>query len=105
LEEVAQARIQECASRAVADFKTSVRPIYGLLDDRRLTHIGSCLLLEIDGKRVVSTAAHIADDLALDAIVCRRPRRHASSAACGEISSNHTSRGRSAVGSPRLRVL
>jgi hypothetical protein len=65
LEELAQARIQECAPRAVADFKTSVRPIYGLLDGRRLTHIGSCLLLDIDGKRVVSTAAHIADDLAV----------------------------------------
>jgi hypothetical protein len=65
LEEVAQARIQECAPRAVADFKTSVRPIYGLLEGSRLTHIGSCLLLEIDGKPVVSTAAHIADDLAL----------------------------------------
>jgi hypothetical protein len=65
LQEAAQARIQECAPRAVAEFKTSVRPIYGLLDGRRLTHSGSCLLLEIDGKRVVSTAAHIADDLAL----------------------------------------
>jgi hypothetical protein len=65
LEEAAQARIQECAPRAVADFKTSVRPIYRLLDGRRLTHIGSCLLLKIGGKRVVSTAAHIADDLAL----------------------------------------
>ncbi len=65
LEGAAQARIQECALGAVGDFKTSVRPIYGLLDGRRLTHIGSCLLLEIDGKRVVSTAAHIADDLAL----------------------------------------
>jgi hypothetical protein len=63
LEELAQARIQECAPRAVADYKTSVRPIYGLLDDRCLTHIGSCLLLDVDGKRVVSTAAHIADDL------------------------------------------
>ena len=49
----------------MADFKTSIRPIYGLLNDRHLTHIDSCLLLEIDGKRVVSTAAHIADDLAL----------------------------------------
>jgi hypothetical protein len=37
----------------------------GLLDGRSPTHIGSCLLLDIDGKRVVSTAAHIADDLAV----------------------------------------
>lgn len=64
LEEAAQARLQECAPRAVADFKTSVRPIYGLMDSHRLTHIGSCLLLEIDGKRVISTAAHITDELA-----------------------------------------
>jgi hypothetical protein len=63
LEDAAQARIQEWAPRAMADFKPSVRPIYGSPDGRRLTHIGSCLLLEIDGKRVLSTAAHIADDL------------------------------------------
>ena len=30
LEDLAQAQIQECASRAVAKFKPSVRPIYGL---------------------------------------------------------------------------
>ena len=65
LEEAVQAQIQECAPRAVAAFRTSIRPIYGLLDGRRLSHSGSCLLLDIDGTRVVSTAAHIADDLAL----------------------------------------
>lgn len=59
-EEIAQARIQECAPHAVAKFRPSVRPIYGI-EKNALTHIGSCLLLEIDGRRVVSTAAHIAD--------------------------------------------
>jgi hypothetical protein len=63
LEELAQARIQECATRAVAELKSSVRPIYGL-EDGRLTYAGSCLLLDIDGKRILSTAAHVADNLA-----------------------------------------
>src|ERR1700688_3350749 len=49
----------------MADFKPSVRPIYGSPDGRRIKHIGSCLLLEIDSRLVVSTAAHIADDLAV----------------------------------------
>jgi hypothetical protein len=62
LDDLAQARIQECATRAVAEFKSSVRPIYGL-QDGRLTHIGSCLLLVIDGRYVLSTAAHVADNL------------------------------------------
>lgn len=48
----------------MADFKPAVRPIYGSQDGRRLTHIGTCLLLEIDGTRVLSTAAHVADQLA-----------------------------------------
>ncbi len=65
LEETALSRIQECAPRAMADFRPSVRPIYGSPDGRRLTHIGSCLLLKIDDRLVVSTAAHIADDLAV----------------------------------------
>jgi hypothetical protein len=50
LEETALSRIQECAPRAMADFKPSVRPIYGSPDGRRLTHIGSCLLLKIDDR-------------------------------------------------------
>jgi hypothetical protein len=48
----------------MAEFKPPVRPIYGSPDGRRLTHIGSCLLLEIDGRRVLSTAVHVADQLA-----------------------------------------
>lgn len=63
LEDLAQAQIQECASRAVAKFKSSVRPIYGLQEERQ-THIGSCLLLNVDGRRILSTAAHVADNLA-----------------------------------------
>jgi hypothetical protein len=48
--------------QAADDFAESVRPIYGSsLDTRRLPeHIGSCILLDIDGTKVVSTAAHIA---------------------------------------------
>ncbi len=63
LEDLAQAKIQECASRAVAKFKSSVRPIYGLQEER-LTHIGSCLLLNVDRSRILSTPAHVADNLA-----------------------------------------
>jgi hypothetical protein len=62
LEESEQLRLRERATQTAEDFKDSVRPIYGSsLDTRRLPkHIGSCILLDIDATKVVSTAAHIA---------------------------------------------
>ncbi len=51
--------------QAEKDFRASVRPIYSIKHiETRPEHIGSCLLLKIDGIAVVSTAAHIMDQLA-----------------------------------------
>jgi hypothetical protein len=57
-------RRDEIAVSASRDFRSSVRPIYA--NSARLPkpqHVGSCLLLQIDGRPIVSTAAHIIDDL------------------------------------------
>ena len=64
LAEAEQRRLRECASQAAADFGNSVRAIYGSSSatERLPQHVGSCILLDIDGTRVVSTAAHIADE-------------------------------------------
>lgn len=65
LHEAEQRRLRECATQAGADFVDSVLAIYRSSDasDRRPEHIGSCILLDIDGTPVVATAAHIADDI------------------------------------------
>jgi hypothetical protein len=65
LEESEQSRLRECASQAGVDFAGSVLAIYRSSDasDRLPEHIGSCILLDIDGTPVVSTAAHIADNI------------------------------------------
>ncbi len=65
LAESEQRRLRECASQAAADVADSVRPIYGSSKDtdHRPEHIGSCILLVVDGMRVVSTAAHIVDEM------------------------------------------
>jgi hypothetical protein len=66
LGESEQRRLRECATQAAEDFADSVRPIYRSSDesDKLPEHIGSCILLDVDGTKVVSTAAHIADDIA-----------------------------------------
>lgn len=51
--------------QAEKDFRASVRPIYRNISDsdRRPMHIASCLLLDVDGTLIVSTAAHVMDHL------------------------------------------
>jgi hypothetical protein len=65
LEESEQRRLRECAPQAGEDFADSVLAIYRSSDttDRLPEHIGSCILLDIDGMPVVATAAHIVDDI------------------------------------------
>lgn len=65
LEESEQRRQRECASQAAEDFADSVLAIYASSKQtgNRPEHFGSCILLDIDGTPVVSTAAHIADAL------------------------------------------
>lgn len=50
--------------QAERDFRASVRPVYRNSEAEPLPeHLGSCLLLSIDGVRIVATAAHIYDQL------------------------------------------
>jgi hypothetical protein len=51
--------------QAERDFRASVRPVYrNSASNPRPEHIGSCLLLNIDGMPIVVTAAHILDQSA-----------------------------------------
>lgn len=48
--------------QAEKDFRPSVRPIYRNSEqDKRVEHVGSCLLIEIDGSPCIVSAAHIMD--------------------------------------------
>jgi hypothetical protein len=60
-----QRRLREIAIQAAEDFHDSVLAIYGssTVTNRRPEHIGTCILLDIDGTPVVATAAHIADKI------------------------------------------
>jgi hypothetical protein len=67
LEEAERSLLRERAGKARRDFRRAVRPIYAVANDganRRPQHVGSCILLLIDGQRILSTAAHILDDRA-----------------------------------------
>jgi hypothetical protein len=64
LNESEQALMRACSDRAAQGCWKSIRPIYAnSLAKVRPKHIGSCILLDIDGTRVLSTAAHIADEM------------------------------------------
>jgi hypothetical protein len=65
LEESEQKRQRECASQAAAAFHDSVLAIYASNKEEtgnRPEHVGSGILLDIDGTPVISTAAHIITD-------------------------------------------
>jgi len=51
--------------QAEREFRASIRPIYRNISaiDSRPMHIASCLLLNVDGTPIVSTAAHVIDHL------------------------------------------
>jgi hypothetical protein len=54
--------MRACSDHAATQCHKTARPIYvNSLDKPRPKHVGSCILLEIDGVRVLSTAAHTAD--------------------------------------------
>jgi hypothetical protein len=64
LEQAEVRRVQECSLAGIRAFQPSVRPIYANSAEKpKPQHIGSCLLLEIDGRPIISTAAHIIDEL------------------------------------------
>lgn len=49
------------ADVATDAFRNAVRPIYGADSNGRPTHIGSSILIEIDGVKMIATAAHVID--------------------------------------------
>lgn len=67
LEDAERRLLHERATRARRAFRRAVRPIYAVAGDGPnpiMQHIGSCILLSIDGHRVVATAAHVLDNRA-----------------------------------------
>jgi len=52
------------SAEAERAFRSSVRPVYRNSDAKsRPEHVGSCILLNVDGQPILSTAAHILDNL------------------------------------------
>lgn len=50
------------AARAFDKFAASVRPIYGATERGEPDHIGSAVLLNVNGSKVMITAAHVIDE-------------------------------------------
>jgi hypothetical protein len=63
-EDRAKKLLRKRSAEAERDFRSAIRPMYRNSDAKpRPEHIGSCILLKVDGQRVLSTAAHILDNL------------------------------------------
>ena len=56
-----RARMNELAERAAERFLSAVRPIYGATKNGDPNHIGSAVLLDIRGMKLLLTAAHVVD--------------------------------------------
>lgn len=64
LEQAAESLLRERSAQAMRDFRPSVRPLYTLDSGKPnpgLKHAGTCILLNVDGCPILSTAAHILD--------------------------------------------
>lgn len=59
--EVVRDRMNECVEVLARKFMSSVRPIYGSTEHGKPYHIGSCVLIELDGSKYLITAAHVID--------------------------------------------
>lgn len=62
LEDLAKALLRERSAQAAQDFRPSVRPIYRLVRTKP-EYAGSCILLKIDDRPILSTAAHVLDNI------------------------------------------
>lgn len=60
LRKLARRAIDEAAYRA-GGYARSVRPIYGAAADGRPEHIGSAILIDASGTKLIMTAAHVID--------------------------------------------
>ena len=61
LKEAARAFLSEASQTAVRRFRDAVRPIYGATAKGEPDHIGSAVLLNLDGTKCLLTAAHVLD--------------------------------------------
>lgn len=59
--EVTLERMNKCADSLAKKYLLSVRAIYGATDNGKPDQIGSCVLLEYKGEKLLVTAAHVID--------------------------------------------
>lgn len=59
--ELTRERMNSCSNALAEKYLTSVRAIYGATENGKPDHIGSCVLLEYQGEKILVTAAHVID--------------------------------------------
>jgi hypothetical protein len=59
--ELAHDKLVEARSRALNKYRDAVRPVYVRSPGKVITHIGTCFLLDVDGRKYLITAAHVVD--------------------------------------------
>jgi hypothetical protein len=59
--EVVRERINECTDAGAQQFIRSIKPIYGSSTSGFPIHVGTCLLLQIEMRKYILTAAHVID--------------------------------------------
>ena len=59
--EIVRERMIACGDKALAQFRDAVHPIYCSTEHGQPDQEGSCVLLEINGKRCLMTAGHVID--------------------------------------------
>lgn len=64
VEDLEKGLLRKRSAQAEREFRPSVRPMYRNSDAKpRPEHVGSCILLNVDGVPILSTAAHVLDSL------------------------------------------
>ncbi|MBJ6750976.1 trypsin-like peptidase domain-containing protein [Geomonas anaerohicana] len=66
--EIVHEQIKNGAANAGKKYKNAIRPIYGSEENGKPVHIGTCVLVEIGGKRYLITAAHVVDESRLTSL-------------------------------------
>ena len=61
VKEFVRMKIDELTDAGAKKFYDSVRPLYGIAGSNSPNHIGTCILLSINQKKYLLTAAHVAD--------------------------------------------
>ena len=60
--EIIREQVEAGSSAASEKYKRAVLPIYGTDRNGKPAHVGTCFLVEIDGKKHLVTAAHVLDN-------------------------------------------